>query len=164
MSPHFAAIRAFRVAQIAYTAADSNDNCILESVKQSHFRLIKMVATAHISFQRNGQPAIKEFCLPFREKLNPSNHWVLLSNVIGLRLNWRCVQGRMIPTPTGGSLILDETYVSDDIPYPVNLRLLNVGESFSAGVVRETAELVINELCPLGSGKMSPLSFVYPGT
>jgi hypothetical protein len=32
--------------------------------------------------------------------------------------------------------MLDETYVSDDIPYPVDLRLLKVGESLSAGVVR----------------------------
>jgi hypothetical protein len=66
MSRHFAAIRAFRVAQIVYTAVDSNDNFALESTKQSRFKLIKMVATARMSFQHNGQPTIKEFCFPFR--------------------------------------------------------------------------------------------------
>lgn len=66
MSRHFVAIRAFRVAQIIYTAVDSNDIFALGSAKQSRFRLIKMVATARMSFQHNGQPTIKEFCFPFR--------------------------------------------------------------------------------------------------
>jgi hypothetical protein len=34
----------------------------------------------------------------------------------------------------------------DDIPYPVDLRLLNVGGAFSGGVAREPREIVIDVL------------------
>lgn len=50
------------------------------------------------------------------------------------------------PEANWGTLILDATCAPDDIPYPVDLRLLNVDEVFSAGVARETTEAVINEL------------------
>lgn len=50
------------------------------------------------------------------------------------------------PGSNRGTLMLDATCVSDDTPFPVDLRLLNVGEAFSAGVVRETSELVIDKM------------------
>ena len=51
-------------------------------------------------------------------------------------------------------MILDATCVPDDIPYPVDLRLLNVGEAFSAGVARELTETIIDELFKQLQGKI----------
>jgi hypothetical protein len=42
--------------------------------------------------------------------------------------------------------MLDATCVPDDIPCPVDLRSLNVGEALSVGVARETTEKVIDVL------------------
>jgi IS5 family transposase len=52
-------------------------------------------------------------------------------------------------------LILDATCRPDDIPYPVDLRLLNVGEAFSAGVARETTKAIIDELFKQLKGKIN---------
>ena len=58
------------------------------------------------------------------------------------------------PGSNWGTLILDATCVPDDIPYPVDLRLLNVGEAFSAGVARELTETIIDELFKQLQGKI----------
>jgi hypothetical protein len=50
------------------------------------------------------------------------------------------------PDANWGTLILDASCAPEDIPYPSDLRLLNVGEAFSAGVARETTEYVIDSL------------------
>ena len=51
-------------------------------------------------------------------------------------------------------MILDATCVPDDIPYPDDLRLLNVGEAFSAGVAREVTETIIDKLFKQLQGKI----------
>jgi IS5 family transposase len=53
-----------------------------------------------------------------------------------------------------GTLILDAKCVPDDIPYPVDLRLLNVGEVLSAVVAREVTEATIDELLKQLQGKI----------
>jgi IS5 family transposase len=46
------------------------------------------------------------------------------------------------PGSNWGTLILDAMCVPDAIPYPSDLRLLNVGEAFSAGVARDATEAI----------------------
>jgi hypothetical protein len=51
-------------------------------VGQSHFIPRGILAIAYVYFHYNGWLTIEEFYLPFGGKLDPSNRWVVLSNVI----------------------------------------------------------------------------------
>jgi hypothetical protein len=58
------------------------------------------------------------------------------------------------PGSNRGTLLLDATCVADDIPYPVDLRLPNVDDAFSAGVAREVTETIIDKLFKQLKGKI----------